>query len=88
MQKDPDQETSKMRLYVKCIHWVVAEFRQNKIVQSPPEIDFNLGRQLQRKQGSLELHHLCFLLWSPGMKLTAILSRLITRVFYSIFTWD
>ena len=42
--------------YLKCIHWLASVFCHNKIVQSPPEIDFNLGRKLRRKRGPLELH--------------------------------
>ena len=39
-------------LQLKCILWVVAEFRHNEIVKSPSEIYFNIGQQLQRKQRS------------------------------------
>ena len=38
----------------------MSEIRDNKIVPYLPEIDFNLGRQLQRKWGFQELRHLSF----------------------------
>ena len=61
------------------IHSLVAEFRHNKIVSSPPEINFNTGRQLQRKPRSPELHYIRFLSLQE-----AVLSLLVTTAFHSI----
>ena len=51
---------------LRWIHWVAAEFRHIKIVQSPLETYFNVSKQLQKKMWSCEGDYLCFLLDKPS----------------------
>ena len=68
---------------LKSIHWVMSEFCHDKILQSPPEIDFNLGRELQGKRVPKN-----YTIYLRFLELTAILFLLVTTAFYSILTRD